>query len=70
MIDELASHLLPGVPVERVAAALGAAAEHGRADGGFERLGKLPATLGGGGIAGKQGEAFEVTDLVAALGGA
>ena len=26
MINELASHLLPGVPVERVATALGAAA--------------------------------------------
>jgi len=35
MIDELASHLLPGVPVERVAAALGAAAGQELASGKF-----------------------------------
>jgi hypothetical protein len=35
MIDELASHLLPGVPVERVATALGAAAGQELASGKF-----------------------------------
>lgn len=35
MIQELASHLLPGVPVERVAAALGAAAGQELASGKF-----------------------------------
>lgn len=35
MINELASHLLPGVPVERVAAALGAAAGQELASGKF-----------------------------------
>lgn len=35
MIDELASHLLPGVPVERVAAALGSAAGQELASGKF-----------------------------------
>lgn len=39
-----------GASAGAIGAALGAAAEHGRADGGFERLGKLPATLGGGAL--------------------
>jgi len=39
-----------GASAGAIGAALGAAAEHGRAGGSFERLGTLPATLGGGAL--------------------